>query len=353
MKIIKMFESEKLVSIYENKRVLITGVGGTVGKALLKKLLSLQPKEVIGIDRNEESTFSLIESEIGQNSNVRIRTADTLDLNHMMRLIEGVDIVFHTAAFKHVLLGEISPRPLIETNIRGLQNVLDASISMGVKHMIFTSSDKAVNPTNVMGTSKLLGERLVTSANAQTSDIGRFASVRFGNVIGSSGSVLPNWIKLLESGRPLTLTDEGMTRFFMTISEAADLILQAPLFTCGGEVFVTKMPVFRIKDLLDAVISEWSSKRKNVSFLPEIVVTGARPGEKLQEELLTEEEVRRTLETDSFFIILPAFNLADDIQYNYPSLEVISAQRIYASGSENPLSVEEIREYLRKNRLIS
>ena len=349
-----MVELQKLVSFYRNKRILITGVGGTVGKALLTRFLSIGPKGIVGVDRNEEGTFNLVESEVGHAPNVIINTGDTLDLNHLMRLMEGVDVIFHTAAYKHVLLGEMSPRPLIDTNIRGLQNVIDASISMGVKYTIFTSSDKAVNPTNVMGTSKLLGERLVTAANVQAYNSNvLFASVRFGNLIGSSGSVLPTWLHLLETGRPLTLTDERMTRFFMTISEAVDLILQVPLLACGGEVFVTKMPVFRIKDLLDAVINEWRDQKNLKSFSPEVIITGARPGEKFQEELLTEEEVRRTWETDHFFIVRPAFIAAKHITYGYPDLDVSPAHRVYTSGSQPTLSVEAIREYLRFNGLIA
>src|SRR5262249_28322768 len=156
--------------------------------------------------------------------------------------MNGVELVFHAAALKHVGLGEYNPFEVVQTNLQGLNNVIRASLDANVSRFIFTSSDKAVNPTNVMGASKMMGERLVTAANEiRGQRATRFAAVRFGNVLGSRGSVLPIFARQLRSGVPVTITDEGMTRYVMKIEEAADLVLEAGMRMLGGEVFVTKM----------------------------------------------------------------------------------------------------------------
>ena len=169
----------------------------------------------------------------------------------------GINLVFHTAAFKHVILCERSPFEAVQTNIIGIQNIIQAAIANQVARLIFTSSDKAVNPTNVMGTSKLMGERLMTAANGNAcGNCQIFASTRFGNVLGSRGSVIPIFREQIKMGGPVTLTDPEMTRFIMSIKQAVQLVIDSAFLAQGGEVFVTKMPVIRIQDLAEVMINE-------------------------------------------------------------------------------------------------
>jgi FlaA1/EpsC-like NDP-sugar epimerase len=226
----------------------------------------------------------------------------------------GTDIVLHTAALKHVLQCERSPRDAMQTNIVGTQNVIDAAHACRVSRVLFTSSDKAVNPTNVMGTSKLMCERLMTAANAHRhAGDPVFASTRFGNVLGSRGSVVPLFMKQIAAGGPVTLTDPAMTRFIMTLREAAGLVMESVHAAQGGEVFVMKMPALRIEDLAHVLIGRLAPGRR-----VEVRTIGVKPGEKTYEELLSEEEVRRTVETKNFFVVLPAFKgVYETIEYHY------------------------------------
>jgi FlaA1/EpsC-like NDP-sugar epimerase len=271
----------------------------------------------------------------------------------VMRVVRGIDIVFHTAAMKHVILGEKNPDSIIQTNIIGLQNVIDACLINNVERFLFTSSDKAVNPTNAMGTSKLMGERLVTAANSkEKSQSTVLCSTRFGNVIGSKGSVFPLFIDQIKNGGPITLTDRRMTRFVMTIKEAAQLILKACVIARGGEVFVTKMPVIRIEDLA-IVMREIIATRLDRS--PEdisIIEIGPKPGEKLYEELMSEEEITRSVEMNDFFTILPAFkSVYNKIDYTYTSYGK-KVTRQYRSSNEEPLTKQQLKQFLTNNKLL-
>ena len=202
---------------------------------------------------------------------------------------------------------EESPRDAIQTNIVGTQHVIDAALSRGVRRVIFTSSDKAVNPTSVMGTSKLMGERLMTAASATgRSDGTIFASTRFGNVLGSRGSVIPLFHRQIAAGGPVTLTDLGMSRFIMSLAEAVRLVIESMFLATGGEVFVTKMPVVRIADLASVMIEELAAVHGFEPGQMQTRVIGVKAGEKMYEELLNEEEVRRTLELERYYVVKPA-----------------------------------------------
>ena len=216
-------------------------------------------------------------------------------------------------------LSEYNPFEAVQTNILGVKNVIQVAMRQGVEKVIFTSSDKAVNPTNVMGTTKLIGERLVTAANiASLRSHQRFSSVRFGNVMGSRGSVIPIFAEQIRQGGPITVTDANMTRFFMTNEEAVKLVLEAGVMSCGGEVFVTKMPVMRIVDLAQAMVTLLAPAFAIDPQKIPLRFIGGRPGEKLYEELLTAEEMSRALETERLFLILPALQgISGKIQYSY------------------------------------
>lgn len=338
---------------WKDEKVLITGVCGTVGRELLRQVLDLSPADVIGIDNNESELFFLSE-ECRANPNVRLFLGDIKDRDKLTRKLDGVDVVLHAAAYKHVELCERSPRDAVQTNIIGTQNVIDAALANNVERVIFTSSDKAVNPTNVMGTSKLMGERLMTAANALKRRNGPvFASTRFGNVLGSRGSVIPLFKKQIADGGPVTLTDRAMTRFIMTLQEAVGLVLRSVFMALGGEVFVTKMPIIRIENLAEVMVDEIARQNGREAGDIKIKLIGSKPGEKLYEELMNEEEVRRTVELEDFFVIKPAFtNIYQKIDYVYENLVSVKVKRPYNSSLGKPLAKNKLRGYLSEHGLL-
>ncbi|MDB4790228.1 polysaccharide biosynthesis protein [Akkermansiaceae bacterium] len=336
---------------WHNKRILITGVSGTVGSELLKQLVQKAPLEIIGLDNNESAIF--FQDVAYKNlSNINFYMCDIKKQTQLNRYFKGVDVVIHSAARKHVILCEKAPNEAVETNILGTQNVINAAIDNNVERVIFTSSDKAVNPTNVMGTSKLMGERLMTSANALKRGQGPiFASTRFGNVLGSNGSVIPLFKRQILAGGPVTLTDEGMSRFVMTLDEAASLVMDSVFIAKGGEVFVTKMPAILIKDLATAMV-EIFQERGEIKTAVDIKIIGAKPGEKLYEELINEEEIRRTYEIEKYFAVLPAFKAVyADIDYTF-DIEKKQVDRIYRSDLKNVMSKDELKNYLITKKLV-
>lgn len=338
---------------FRDKTVLLTGAAGTVGSELLRKLLLLSPGEIRLLDNNESGLFLL--GEQYQTKQVIPFLGDVRDPQKLLDVTKGVDIAFHCAAFKHVYLSEFNPFEAVQTNIMGVKNLIDAALQNKIKRVIFTSSDKAVNPTSVMGTSKLMGERLITAANLVNSSQHQiFSSVRFGNVIGSRGSVFPIFRDQIRKGGPVTVTDPGMTRFVMTISQAAQMVLEGAMLAKGGEVIVTKMPVFRISDLAEIMIELLAPR---YGYDPEKIrmeIIGPRPGEKLYEELITEEEAARSVELRDMFVVLPAFRaIYRKIDYSYPGAQSHPVVKPYRSNTETHLSKDDIRQFLIENELLS
>ncbi len=337
---------------YKGKRVLVTGAAGTVGKELVRQLVEMGPEELRLVDNNESETFFLMEQY--KDAPVLCFLGDVRDREKITSLADGIDIIIHAAALKHVILSEYNPTDVVQTNILGVENVIHAAKTCGVGHVLFTSSDKAVNPTNVMGTSKLMGERLITAANI----LGRdghtvYASTRFGNVIGSRGSVVPLFIKQIRSGGPVTITDDKMTRFIMTIEESARLVLGSLALAKGGEVFVTKMPVVKIRDLAEAMVEVLAPEFGHVPSQIEFKVIGAKPGEKLYEELMSEEETYRSLELDDMFVVTPAFrSIYKDIEYEYPGKISDSVDKSYVSSEEPCMDNAWIKEYFHKHNVL-
>ena len=329
------------MTAFRDRAVLITGACGTVGSELTRQVVSLNAKRVVCVDNNETELFFLQEN-YKNNGTVRAYLADIRDYEALSQRMQGVDIVLHAAALKHVAICEDSPSQAVRTNIGGTQNVIDAALANGVERVIFTSSDKAVNPTNVMGTSKLMGERLMTAAslnNRNSETI--FASTRFGNILGSRGSVVPLFRKQIAAGGPITLTDPRMTRFIMTLENAVSLVLRSVWLARGGEVFVTKMPVAQIVDIA-TYMRDILSNGSDI----EIIEIGAKPGEKMYEELMNDEEVRRTYEIEDFFVALPAF--AGNPEKDYPIVQGRErADRPYNSSIEQALTLDELGTYFR------
>jgi len=350
------------MNFFTNKTVLVTGGCGTVGREIVRQLLDHDPREIRVIDTNESEIFFL-EQELmdyrrhnpESTTSSLCQIGDIRDADKLNMMCGGVDIVLHTAALKHVILCEQAPFDAVQTNIMGVKNVIQAALLNDVERVIFTSSDKAVNPTNVMGTSKLMGERLITAANSlKMSRRTIFSSTRFGNVLGSRGSVIPIFARQIEAGGPVTLTDKRMTRFIMTLEDSCRLVLSAAEKARGGEVFVTKMPVIQIADLARVMIDELSEA---YGFNPlEMGVTeiGSKPGEKLYEELMSEEETRRTVELTEMFSVLPAFrSVYEDIAYDYSDMVSSTVDQAYVSSPENSMPQETLKTFCRINGLLS
>jgi FlaA1/EpsC-like NDP-sugar epimerase len=337
---------------YKGKKILLTGAAGTVGREIVKQLVSFRPAELRLMDNNETEMFFLMESY--RNENVFCFLGDIRDRDKLEKLSQDVDIIIHSAAFKHVYLSEYNPFDVVQTNIIGVENIIRAATACNVKQLLFTSSDKAVNPTNVMGTSKLMGERLITAASAVRKNSGTiFSSTRFGNVLGSRGSVVPLFMKQIKNGGPVTITDKRMTRFVMTIEEAAKLVLQSVLISRGGEVFVTKMPVVRIPDLAEVMIKLLAPKYDYSPSDIKTIEIGMKAGEKLYEELMSHQEVPRSIELKDMFVVTPAFKaLFQSIRYEYPDTVATQIQKSYVSENENPLNKDEIEKYLIDNRVL-
>lgn len=338
----------------KNKSVAVTGCCGTVGGELVKQLLNdYKVKELVGIDNNETEMF-FQQQRYKEHANAKFFLSSIRDRNRLAELFQGVDIVFHAAAYKHVILCEHSPFDAVQTNILGVNNVIEAAKQCGVEKVIFTSSDKAVNPTNVMGTTKLMGERLMTAANcAGKSHKTIYASTRFGNVLGSRGSVIPIFREQIRKGGPVTLTDRNMTRFIMSIKEATNLVIDSSRYAMGGEIFVTKMPVIRIEDLAQVMINQlapvYGHKPENI----EIVTIGTKAGEKLYEELMSDEETGRTWELEKYFAVLPSYtSLYREIEYQYPNVLSKQVSNPYHSGNEPVLSQTALNEFLIENNLL-
>jgi len=329
---------------FQGKKVLITGGTGTVGRELTRRLLSFSPSVVRIYSRDETKQFEMAE-EFRQVENLRFFIGDVRDGKRLEMAMEDVDIVFHLAALKHVASCEYNPFEAINTNVYGSQNVINAALKVNAEKVIFTSTDKAVNPTSTMGATKLMAEKLFTAANYYKGKRRTvFATVRFGNVLGSRGSAVPLFKNQLLKGEKITLTSKKMTRFVMSLKDAVDFIFKASFLTRGGEVFVPKMPVVRIVDLVEAI-------EEVLGFKNGIKEIGTKPGEKLYEELMTKDEEKRALEREDMYIILPPFKSGDG-KYSYPGAFILTDNNHCTSEKGEFLSKEELKKLLEEESLL-
>ncbi|WP_042209673.1 UDP-N-acetylglucosamine 4,6-dehydratase family protein [Paenibacillus durus] len=323
--------------MYTDKVVLVTGGTGSIGSEIVRKILGSNPKALRIYSRDESKQFEM-QQELKEYSNVRYLIGDIRDQKRLNYAMEGVDYIFHAAALKHVPSCEYNPMEAVKTNVVGVQNVIEAAIEHNVKKMVAISTDKVVNPTNTMGATKLLSERLISAANYYKGSRGTiFSCVRFGNVMGSRGSVIPLFRDQIAKGVPVTITHAKMTRFMMSIPQAAQLVLDAAEHSQGGEVFVLKMPILKITDLAQSLIESYN-EATGTSTSSEIIETGIRPGEKLYEELMTLEESERAFENDKMYIIPSFFNPKE--QY-YPGFSPAKHQE-YSSFTAPRLNLSEI-----------
>lgn len=276
-----------------NKTILITGGTGSFGKDFAKYILqNFKPKKVIIFSRDEFKQFHM-QKEFND-PRLRFFIGDVRDFSRLERAFDGVDIVIHAAALKHVPILEYNPFEAVKTNILGSQNVIEAAINRKVKKVLLISTDKAVHPVNLYGSTKLCAEKLFVSGNSYSKDT-NFSAVRYGNVIGSRGSVIET-LKKNPNANKVHITDMNMTRFWIDLKQALELVLYALEHMEGGEVFVPKIPSMRLVDLFDAIAPK--AKKE---------VVGVRSGEKIHEILLTGEEARNAVELDKYFIILPEY----------------------------------------------
>ncbi len=328
------------------KVVLVTGAAGTVGAKLVEELLPVA-KAVRCFDHAETELFFL-HQRLGGKGALAPQLGDIRDLDRLRFAMTGVDVVFHCAALKHVGLGEYNPFEVVQTNLQGVNNVIRACLDAEVDRVVFTSSDKSVNPTNVMGASKMMGERLITAANEiRGRKRTRFSSVRFGNVVGSRGSVVPIFLAQLLRGAPVTVTDPGMTRYIMTVEDSAKLVIEAAGRMYGGEVWVTKMSPVSIV-MLAEVVAEMVGV---IKF--DIVHSGLRPGEKLFEELVSAEEAERTIELERLLVVLPS----DDATTTSAGLlraygDKKRGTHEWHSGRDKLLTRAELRDYLERHGVV-
>lgn len=294
-------------SMYKGKKILITGGTGTIGQHLTRRLLQEEPEVIRVFSRDEYKQFEMAQDFNKYSSKLRFLIGDVRDQLRLIRAMEDIDYVFHCAAMKHVPACEYNPFEAVQTNVMGTQNVIQAALENKVKKVLFTSTDKAISPTNTYGATKLTAERLISAAEFHKGPKSTiFSSVRFGNVMGSRGSVIPLFKKQILEQRKITLTDPNMLRYMMTPSQAIELILEANESATGGEVFVLKMPLVRMGDLAEVVIGEIKAQY-GITEQISIEEIGLRPGEKQFEELMTDDEASIAFEKEDMYVITPQF----------------------------------------------
>ena len=323
-----------------DKVILITGGTGSFGKKFVERILhEYNPKKIIIYSRDEFKQ-DLMKKEFMKTAKnkyhkLRFFIGDVKDKDRLYRALVGVDYVIHAAAMKQVPACEYNPFEAIKTNINGAQNLIDACIDRGVKKCVALSTDKAVNPINLYGGTKLVSDKLFNSANAYSGEFGTiFSVVRYGNVAGSRGSVIPFFKSLIEDGKKvLPITDFRMTRFWITLDEGVDLVFKALKESKGGETYISKIPSFRITDLAKAMLDDVDMKE-----------VGIREGEKLHEVMITKDDSRRTYEYENNYIIYPNFDWWDEKKHFTKGGKLIELGFEYDSGTNSQwLSVQELR----------
>lgn len=323
----------------DNKTILITGGTGSFGKCFTKYVLThYNPKKIIIYSRDEFKQF-IMQGEFREYADkLRFFIGDVRDKERLTRAFEGVDYVIHAAALKQVPACEYNPNEAIKTNIHGAQNVIDAALDTNVKKVVALSTDKAVNPVNLYGGTKLVSDKLFIAANAYAGnkDI-NFSIVRYGNVAGSRGSVIPKFYDMIKKGcTELTITDYRMTRFWISLTQGVELVIKALEEATGGETFISKIPSFKISDLAEAMMPGCKTRE-----------IGIYPGEKLHEIMVTVEDSATTYEYDKHFIVYPQVTWNEKQKINTSGKKVEEGFSYSSDNNTQWLSVEEIRELLK------
>jgi UDP-N-acetylglucosamine 4,6-dehydratase len=318
---------------WQNQSILLTGGTGSFGKHFCKVMLEKYHPKVIRIYSRDELKQHEMRQTFGEDV-IRYFIGDVRDGDRLKRAMEGIDIVIHAAALKQVPSCEYNPFEAVKTNIYGAQNVIDAAIDTGVKKVVALSTDKAVNPVNLYGATKLCSDKIFIQGNAYSGPRGtHFSCVRYGNVIGSRGSVIPLFREQKKTGK-ITITDERMTRFWLTLDQAVELVVNALCHMQGGEIFVPKIPSMKIMDLAKAIAPQC-----------DIEVIGIRPGEKIHEALITEEDGRNTVAYNGMYVIMPNSSWWE--RQNYKTGKKLPDDFIYASDTNDEwLSVEDLKKII-------
>ncbi|NIK12260.1 SDR family NAD(P)-dependent oxidoreductase [Alkalibacillus almallahensis] len=331
---------------FEGKKVLITGGTGTIGKSIARHLIKEYPDSIYIFSRDEFKQQQLQE-ELGFNEMFHFIIGDVRDYDSIATAMEGIDYVFHLAAMKRVDSCEHNPYEAVKTNVQGTNNVIRAALEHQVKRVIFTSSDKAISPPNTYGATKLIGERMISATELNRTDNQTiFSSVRFGNVMGSRGSVIPLFKEQILKEKKIKVTDLDMTRFMMTPDQATELTIKALQEAKGGEIFVLKMPVIKLGDLVDVLIDEIARQYNINQSEIDIESIGVRPGEKMFEELMSYEESTYARELSEMYIIP---RRSSDVTYPNTK-EVLNGT--YTSERQQPLNHEELRSLLKKAKFL-
>lgn len=329
--------------LFSGKRILVTGGTGSFGHQIVDRLMKENPAEIRIFSRDEKKQYDM-QFEYYGNNKLRFIVGDVRNKESLITAMRGVDIVFHAAALKQVPSCEYNPYEAVKTNAIGAENVIEAALFHNVEKVIAISTDKAVEPVNVMGMTKAIQERLITSANVNRD--GRrtiFACVRYGNVLGSRGSVIPVFRNQIDNNQNLTLTDNAMTRFILTLDNAIDLVFKSVEYALGGEIFVLKIPAHTVTELAEVMIEASGKKLK-------IIETGIRPGEKIHETLVSPTESIRTIEKENLYIILPQV-LIKEVEKKYRNYHNKNLYR-FSSDTAARLTKPQIKAMLKREKWI-
>lgn len=322
-----------------NKRILVTGGTGSFGKIFITEILKMDPREVIVFSRDENKQGEM-RREYRGNGLLRFVLGDVRNYHSLKEALRGVDTVIHAAALKWIDEVEYNVWEGVKTNVVGAQNLIEAARDMNVEKVVALSTDKALEPVNAYGMAKALQERLMTTANLYDNGTRTvFVSTRYGNVLGSRGSVVPLFRSLIVAGKPLTVTDPTMTRFMLTLKESVELVLKALDEGVGGEVFVRKMPGHTVGDVVDVILEDVPEDKRQV------VTIGIRPGEKMHESLVSPEEGTRTVQMGDYYIILPQIYLPA-VEKKYKDMPRLGEFR-FSSDTTERMSKDRLREVLR------
>ena len=321
--------------MFNGKTILITGGTGSFGKKCTEMILrQYQPKRLIIFSRDELKQFEMAQAFSAEKySCIRYFIGDVRDKERLYRAFRGVDYVIHAAALKQVPAAEYNPTECIKTNVGGAENIGNVAADSGVKAVVALSTDKAVSPVNLYGATKLCSDKLFVAANAFTACETKYSVVRYGNVMGSRGSVIPFFLDKRDQGGPLPITDRRMTRFWITLEQGVTMVLRAFHMTGGGEIFIPKIPSMKIGDLAEAIAPGMQT-----------VEVGIRPGEKLHETMITSEDSRHTVDIGDYYVIMPEI-----CRYNGPEGKRVAEGFEYNSGTNTLwLSVDDLRATLRE-----
>ncbi len=339
---------EQVENEFKDKIILVTGGTGSIGSRIVELLLPLGPRQIRVFSRDETKQFELMHK-LGNPAGINWLIGDIRDKERLNMAMENVDIVFHAAAMKHVLACEKNPFEAVKTNVEGTQNIINCAFANQVEKVIGISTDKATDPMNVMGCTKLLAEKMMLASyhykgNKKT----KFCFVRFGNVLFSRGSVLPLFIEQIKKGGPVTVTDIDMTRFVMSTRDATKLIFKSSSLMSDREIFILKMPTLRIADLAQALINIYAPR---FNFKPQditIEYIGKKAGERIHEKLLTTEEADYAFENNEMFVITPVIGTdGDNFSQRYPDMQKARPGE-FSTTTQTKLSVAEIEELLLK-----